>query len=75
MQIFVISVERLNSLDSVCLLTLCTLQMFVLLWLPYVIGGHYIFALRFLSSIVYLFFPRLISAATDWISAIHMAWP
>jgi len=39
---------------------------------------HYIFALWFLSSI-YLssFFPRLISAATDWMSTIllHMAWP
>jgi len=37
---------------------------------------HYIFALWFLSSI-YLFFPRLISAAADWMSTIllHMAWP
>ena len=31
-------------------------------------AGHYIFALWFLSF--YLFFPRLISAATDWISTI-----
>jgi len=32
---------------------------------------HYIFALWFLSSIFYLFFfPRLISAAADWISTI-----
>jgi len=39
-------------------------------------AGHYIFALWFLS-IFYLFFPRLISAATDWMSTIllHMAWP
>ena len=31
----------------------------------------------FLSIFFYLFFPRLISAATDWISTIllHMAWP
>jgi len=39
--------------------------------------GHYIFALWFLSSIFYLFFiPRLISAVTDWMSAIllHMVW-
>jgi len=36
-------------------------------------AGHYIFALWFLSS----FFPCLISAVTDWISAIlpHMVWP
>ena len=40
--------------------------------------GHYIFALWFLSVFFYLsFFPRLISAATDWMSTIllHMAWP
>ena len=52
----------------------------LLLWPPYVIGRHYIFALWFLSSIYLLlssFFPRLVSAATDWISTIllHMAWP
>ena len=37
--------------------------------------GHYIFALS--SIFFYLFFPRLISAATDWMSTIllHMAWP
>jgi len=50
------------------------------LWPPYVIGGHYIFALYFLSSFFFLlssFFPRLISAAVDWMSAIllHMVWP
>jgi len=35
--------------------------------------GHYIFALWFL----YLFFPRLISAAAGWMSTIlwHMVWP
>jgi len=51
----------------------------ILLWPPYVIGGQYIFLpCDFYLSIVYLsFFPRLISAATDWISTIllHMAWP
>ena len=39
--------------------------------------GHYIFALWFLSIFFYLsFFPRLISAATDWMSTIllHMVW-
>ena len=36
--------------------------------------GIYIFALWFLSI---FFFPRLISAAADWMSAIlpHMVWP
>jgi len=40
-------------------------------------AGHYIFALWFLSFCLSVFFPRLISAATDWMSAIllHMAWP
>ena len=35
--------------------------------------GHYVFALWFLLS----FFPRLISAITDWMSAVltHMVWP
>ena len=35
--------------------------------------GYYIFALWFLLS----FFPRLISAAVDWMSTIlrHMVWP
>ena len=41
------------------------------LWPPYVIGGHYIFALRFLSIYLLLFFfPRLISAAAGWMSTI-----
>jgi len=48
------------------------------LWSPYVIGQTIIFSccgLFFLSS--FLFFPRLISAAADWMSAIlpHMVWP
>ena len=45
-------------------------------------GGHYIFALYFLSfflSFFFLsfFFPRLISAVGDWMFTIlwHMAWP
>jgi len=41
-------------------------------------ADHYIFALWFLLSF-YLssFFPRLISAAVDWMSTIlrHMVWP
>ena len=47
-----------------------------LLWSPYVIGQ----TITFLPCGFYLllsFFPRLISAATDWMSTIllHMAWP
>jgi len=42
-------------------------------------AGHYIFALWFLSSSFFylFFFPRLISAAADWMSTIlrHMVWP
>ena len=43
-------------------------------------ADHYIFILLFvllLLSFFYLFFPRLISAATDWMSTIrpHMVWP
>ena len=40
-------------------------------------AGHYIFALWFLSSSLFLFFPRLISTVRDWMSAIlpHMVWP
>ena len=48
------------------------------LWPPYVIGGPLYFCpvVSFLLSI-FLFFPRLISAAADWMSTIllHMAWP
>jgi len=38
-------------------------------------AGHYIFAVWFLSSSS--FFPRLISAATDWMFTIllYMVWP
>jgi len=37
-------------------------------------AGHYILALWFVS---FFFFPRLISAAADWMSTIlpHMVWP
>jgi len=40
-------------------------------------ADHYIFALWFLSSFFFLFFPRLISAVGDWMSTIlpHMVWP
>jgi len=54
------------------------------LWPPYETGGHYIFALWLLSfflsfylSFYLSFFPRLISAAGDWMSTIlsQMVWP
>ena len=41
-------------------------------------ADHYIFMLWFVLLSFYLsFFPRLISAAADWMSAIlpHMVWP
>jgi len=40
-------------------------------------ADHYIFALWFLSSSFFLFFPRLISAVGDWMSTIlpHTVWP
>ena len=47
----------------------------LLLWSSYVIGQTIIFlSCEFLSS---FFFPRLISAAVDWMSTIlpHMVWP
>ena len=45
-----------------------------LLWSPYVIGRPYIFSC---CGLFFLFFPRLISAAADWMSAILplMVWP
>jgi len=46
-----------------------------LLWPPYVIGQAIIFCP--VVSIFFFFFPRLISAAVDWMSTIlpHMVWP
>jgi len=40
-------------------------------------ADHYIFALWLLSIYISIFFPRLISAAGDWMSTIlpHMVWP
>ena len=49
---------------------------YVLLRLPYGIGQTVIF-LPVVSFYLCLFFPRLISAAADWMSTIlrHMVWP
>ena len=40
-------------------------------------ADHYIFMLWFVVVLLLLFFPRLISAAADWMSAIlpYMVWP
>jgi len=50
-------------------------QFLSLLWLPYGIGRPYIFSCC--GLFFFLFYPRLISAAADWMSAIlpHMVWP
>jgi len=49
-----------------------------LLWSPYVIGQTIIFLpCDFFLLLLFLFFPRLISATVDWMSTIlpHMVWP
>jgi len=49
------------------------------LWPPYVIGQAIIFLPQgfYLTLLSSSFFPRLISAATDWMSTVlpHMVWP
>jgi len=53
-------------------------SMTALLWSPYVIGQTIIFSsCLFLSYSSSCFFPRLISAAGDWMFTIlwHMVWP
>ena len=49
----------------------------VSLWSPYVIGRPHSLYFHPVISIFLLFFPRLISAAADWMSTIllHMVWP
>jgi len=57
----------------------CTVSVYeFFLWPPYVIGGPLYFCpVISIYLSFYLFFPRLISAAVDWMSAIllHMVWP
>ena len=53
-------------------------ELLALLWSPYVIGQTIIFLPGdFCLSSSSSFFPRLISAAVDWMSIIlpHMVWP
>jgi len=38
-------------------------------------ADHYIFRLWLVLSSFLFFFARLISAAADWMSTIHMVWP
>ena len=61
---FVVSVYRTRSKTLLFMAALCNR------------AGHYIFILWFLLSSS-SFFPRLISAVGDWMSAIilHMVWP
>ena len=57
---------------------LCQKLFALFLWSPYVIGQTIIFSCcRLFFFLFFLFFPRLISAAADWMSAIlpHMVWP
>jgi len=61
-------------MDLECATTVCQLVMAALCN-----GGAIIFlpCSFYLLLSIYLFFPRLISAAADWMSTIllHMAWP
>ena len=64
-----------NSLKKSVNSVACKAVFDINLWSPYVIGQTiYIFMLWF---VLLSFFPRLISAAADWMSAIlpHMVWP
>ena len=66
-----VTLTKLNDKTSAVFTVLwaCPILKIYWLWSPY--------ALWFLSSVFFfLFFPRLISAATDWMSTIllHMAW-
>jgi len=58
--------------------TCLQLSAYCLLWSPYVIGQTIIFLpCDFFVLLSFSFFPRLISAAVDWMSTIlpHMVWP
>ena len=46
-----------------------------LLWPPYVIGQAIIFLPCGFFFLSIFFFRRLISAAADWMSTVHMVWP
>jgi len=71
-----IKLIRLRSRTLYFLRLLSFIELFmVALWNR---ADHYIFILRFLLSSFFLsYFPGLISAVRDWMSAIrpHMVWP
>ena len=56
------------------LVWLCLALVMVALWNR---ADHYIFIMSFIPLLSVFFFPRLISAVADWMSAIlaHMMWP
>ena len=67
----------LTGILSYLLVTLLIIISF--LWSPYVIGQTVIFlpgGFFLLLSSIFLLFPRLMSAAADWMSTIllHVAW-
>ena len=71
-----------SSLTSSCLAFVLHAQQFFFhfiasLWLPYGTGQAIIFLPWFISFYLSIFFPRLISAVADWMSAIvlHMVRP
>jgi len=75
------SAERPSRWASAHILVFSSIRPFSIvihyLWPPYVIGGPLYFCPVVSFFFFFLFFPRLISAAVDWMSAIllHMAWP
>ena len=75
--------EALHCIIMAAMRSRCGRYIFVLWFVMVALwnrADHYIFALWFLllsSSFLLYFFPRLISAVADWMSAIllHMVWP
>ena len=66
-----------DSHDRRTLVEVCTVLVFLVMVALCNRADHYIFMLWFVLLLLLLFFPRLISAAADWMSAIllHMVWP
>ena len=65
------------SLENYTLFRDVKFCVYTVLWSPYVIGQTIYIFMLFLLLLSSFFIPRLISAATDWMSTIllHMAWP
>ena len=64
-----------GSMYIICLFTLCASPLILFVVALWNRADHYIFML--LCVLLSSFFPRLISATPDWMSAIlpHMVWP